>query len=546
MRPGARSSDPQLADLPAGRLASWQICQVLCPRMFRTSQPVSGAAFHDREVELRRLEALVDDLRAGTGKWLAIIGPRKIGKTSLILELSRRARDIGIVIIDTQETAPLSFEFFRTYAWRSIDGILGSGLPMSLEVTAATGGDVDAVLDGSGVFARLPAGVRTGIRSLGRAKMTGELARVCLDLPERLAEGLGCKFLIAVDEFQELGSLSSQKEGDPLPLIRSVWQGHRQVSYIVSGSGRSMLEDMVSQKHSPFFQHLSLMHIESFGTEEAVALLTQESPRDHAIGEELARRAVAVLGGHPFYLQLFGEALTGHEPPYDEPAFKEALQELLFSRSGRLGLYFQLQHARAVGRSTYLAAVLDALAEGPRRLSVLARAIGASSADTIRYLERLGDNVRRRSDGGLELEDPVFGLWLRWRRPGGTVIPMTVAGNAAEQEVAGHLSRSGFELVYQSRSSRGSFDLLAVRGAAQLGIQVKGSPLPLRLSREEWNRMRADARSFGWRWVVASVSASGGVSFLDPSRARVGKEVRLGPAAVIENVVEWLDRSGST
>ena len=48
-----------------------------------------------------------------------------------------------------------------------------------------------------------------------------------------------------------------------------------------------------------------------------------------------------------------------------------------------------------------------------------------------------------------------------------------------ERVVAEHLARSGFELVYQSRGSRGAFDLLATRGAQQLGVQVKRSPLPL-------------------------------------------------------------------
>jgi Holliday junction resolvase len=136
----------------------------------------------------------------------------------------------------------------------------------------------------------------------------------------------------------------------------------------------------------------------------------------------------------------------------------------------------------------------------------------------------------------------VLGLWLRWRRPGGSVVPMSIIGDAAEREVAGLLARMGFDLVYQSRASRGSFDLLATRAATQLGVQVKRSPLPLRFSRTAWNRMAADARRLGWRWTVASVTPEGEVRFLDPSKVRRGKELRLGESAAIENVVEWVDR----
>jgi Holliday junction resolvase len=118
---------------------------------------------------------------------------------------------------------------------------------------------------------------------------------------------------------------------------------------------------------------------------------------------------------------------------------------------------------------------------------------------------------------------------------------MTVIGDAAEREVAEVLARAGFELVYQSRASRGSFDLLATRGAHQLGVQVKRSPLPLRFDRATWQRMHADAKRLGWRWVVASVSAGSGARFLDPGKARRGKEVRLTEAAIIDGLVAWLE-----
>jgi Holliday junction resolvase len=215
---------------------------------------------------------------------------------------------------------------------------------------------------------------------------------------------------------------------------------------------------------------------------------------------------------------------------------------VLFSRSGRLALYLQLAFDHAVGKSTYLAAVLDALSEGPQRQTDVATRIGASTADTARYLERLGDVVRRRDDGLYELDDPVFALWLRWRRPGGSVVPMTIIGDAAEREVAATLARLGMDLVYQSRGSRGAFDLLATRGARQLAIQVKRSPLPLVFSKTEWKRMQADAKRFGWRWTIASVTPDGAITFLDPARASSGKTIRLAEKAAIDNIVEWIDR----
>ena len=508
--------------------------------MFQSSHPVSGRGFHDRVDELARLEALVGELRAGTAKWLAIIGPRKIGKSSLILELSRRSAEIVVVAVDTQEVQPPSLEVFRICALRAVDALLASDLGASLEVAAAAGDDVGAVLDASDRFARLPAPVRTAIRALPRAEMTDEFARLCLDLPERLADALDRRLVIAVDEFQELAT-APRRGGDLLPLVRSAWQRHRRVAYVVSGSGRTMLEEMVTREHSPFFQHFAIMYVEPFPAEHAIAMLVDESPADRPLPVEVARRAHAALGGHPFYLQLFGETLTAREPPYDDAAFKDAMQDVLFSRTGRLALYLQLGFDRAVGRSQHLAAALDALADGAQRMTDVANRIGVSTADTARYLERLGDLVRKQPDGTYALDDAVLGLWLRWRRPGGSAVPMTVIGDAAEREVAGHLARLGFDLVYQARASRGAFDLLATRGARQLGLQVKRSPLPLRFERASWQRMGADARRLGWQWAVAAVDAAGEVRFLDPAAVRRGKELRLSEGAVIDNLVAWLD-----
>lgn len=506
--------------------------------MFQTSHPVSGPGFHDRTAEMEHLASFVAELRAGASRWLAVIGPRKVGKTSLILELSRRISDVHFIVIDTQEVSPTSLELFRTCALRVVDQLLGHELDISLEVLAAIGKDLDQTLDASTTFAALPPSLRTTIRSLARAEMTDDFARLCLDLPERIAQALERHLVVAIDEFQELAGLG---RADVLPLIRSTWQRHRRVGYVVSGSGRTLLQDMVTREHSPFFQHFTLMYIEPFSAPDAIALLTNHPVDRHRIPVAIAERAVAALGGHPFYLQLLGEALTSREPPYDDAALKDALQDVLFSRTGRLALYLQLGFDRIVGRSTYLAAVLDALSDEPLRMTDIASRIHASTADTARYLERVGDAVRKRDDGRYQLDDPVLGLWLRWRRPGGTVVPMTVIGDAAERDIATLLARMGFDLVYQSRASRGAFDLLATRGASQLGIQVKRSPLPLSFSRTAWQRMSADAKRLGWRWVIASVDLAGTTLFLDPTKARRGKTMRLGESASIENLLAWID-----
>ncbi len=513
--------------------------------MYHTSVPVTAADFFDRLDEIARLEEAVRKLLAGSPSWLAIVGPRKIGKTSLLLELARRrsAPSVIFVLMDCFEEMPVVPEIFRRYALRVVDGALGGELGTSLEALAGSPAEFRAALQHSSRFDALPPPLRSQVLELADRDVEASKLRPWLDLPEQVAQALDLHFLVAWDEFQELAARASRGRGpDLVALLRSCWQRHHRTSYVISGSARTMLTELVTSERSPFFQHFSLLELEAFPRQEAVKLLVESAPPEVPVSGELAGRVFEVVGGHPFYLQLLGDALTRQPTQDADAALKQALQDLLFSRTGRLALYFENEFHRLVGRSGYLAKTLEILAGGPRRLSEIANAIASPTGATARYLERLKDAVVR-SDGQYLLADRVFGLWLSWRRPGGTVVPMQVIGDEAEQQVAQHLARMGFDLVYQSRASRGAFDLLATRGPRQLGVQVKRSPLPLRFEAAAWKRMVAEARRFRWRWVVAVLTPPPGnqLLLLDPAAARLGKNVTLDAGAAIENLLLWVD-----
>jgi len=513
---------------------------------FHTSVPATDVMFFDREAELARLNTLLARVQARAPEWLAIIGPRKVGKTSLLLEWERRLADpaLACIVIDVMGVAPPSRELFRTYALRVVDRVLGDEAGVSLVELSHQPPTYRAALQRSPRFERLPPAYRAEILELPERPLDGPGITSCLELPERLARALELRIVIAIDEFQELASLDGGRPRlDPFPMMRSIWQRHRHVAYVISGSARSMLTELVTSQRSPFFQHFSLMELASFRRDDAIALLVEAAPPDRAIGHELAGRVVDAIGGHPFYLQLVGETLTAMPPPIDDAAFKEALGQLLFVRTGRLALYFENEYHRAVGRSASHAAILAALAAAPLRLGELSTAIKAATGATTSYLDRLGDVVLRGDDERWRLADPVFGLWLRWRSPGGAAVPMTVVGDEAERAAADALSRLGFDLVYQSRASRGAFDLLATRGARQLGIQVKRTALPAHVRSTDWKRMHAEGTRLGWRWVIAAVAPGDAVHFLDPGKARARRGITLTASAAIDNLLLWLDRA---
>ena len=363
-----------------------------------------------------------------------------------------------------------------------------------------------------------------------------------LQVPERLAEALDLAIVVAIDEFQELADLRVGRPAiDVLPMLRSIWQKHRRVAYVIAGSARRLMIELVASDRSPFFGHFALLEIDGFAEADAIALLVEGALPGHAVSRQLAARAVAILGGNPFYLQLLGEQLAGLAPPLDEAALKEALSRLIFHRTGRLAMFFEAELARVVGRSAPALAILEQLARAPGRPADLQRALRLSSSSTVNYLARLGDVVRRRDDDRYELTDPVMALWLQWRAPGGAAVPMTVVGDDGERAVARALADLGFELVYPSKSSRGAFDLLAIRAGVMVGVHVQRSVPPLHFTAAAWQRTEAEARRLGWLWIVAAANPDGGVSFLDPAHGRRRKGVGLSSSSAIVNLLAWVD-----
>ena len=515
--------------------------------MFQASIPVTAGAFLDRRSELERLTRLLADLESGSPTWLAILGSRKIGKTSLLLELARRSAGsrTAFVILDTFEQSPLSPEVFRRYALRLLDALFAEDIGRSLEAAFRDPTVYRKLLISSDVLLQLPGDLRADILGLPDRPVDAQLQRDVLEWPERLAEATDRTVLVAWDEFQALARLGSGRKGaDPIPLMRSVWQRHHRTAYVISGSERSMLLDLVTEEHSPFFQHFTILELGPFSEVDAVDLLVRNAPDERPVPTALAERIVDLVTGHPFYLQLAGEALTAMSPPYDEPALKEAMQALLFSSTGRLGLYFENRHAKLVGRSAHQSRLLQTLSSGPIAFHEIVATTGTPSGAVATNLGRLGDDVIQRPDGRYELRDPTFARWLQWRGEGGTAVPMTVLGDAAERRVADELAWMGFELVYRSRASRGAFDLLAIRGPARLGVQVKRTALPVRFRKAEWTRFEAEGERLGWTAVVAAVPPDevGGVTFLEPAKVRLGREARLAEDARIGNLLRWLEK----
>ena len=487
---------------------------------FEASRPVEGSLFVDRQRELDRLDSALDKLLAGRSAFLAVLGLRKLGKTSLFHEWIRRnSRRSEISFVPVQCWAwPDPDDFFREYLRLTINTALNARSLHSEVGLIPHGNDQGRLVEVAACAAR------AGLEGLGAAlrlkadyddmRNRASAYREVVRAPEAMAAQDGFRFQFILDEFQEVGRFDSFRAikngfGSVYAMLREEWLGQRHCNYMVSGSAVTLLRQIVEDPSAPFFQHFTTIHLGPLPEADAVELLCDFSKRSgRPIPVALCRTIVDTVGTNPYYLQVLGEELV-LEATSDAATVEDwrtTCQRVVFETSGRLYQYFDRMHASVAGSSSMLAKILFALADGPRRGSEVAKAMGVTQNRISSKLPILEARDVVRKDGSAYcLCDPCYALWLRGARSETpSVIAPLVLGNESERRVAREMARQGVSLVYQSRASRGAFDLLALYQVYEIGVQVRRiKRFPAYISERMLGRMRREAEQLGWHAVLA-------------------------------------------
>lgn len=508
-----------------------------------TSTPVTALEFCDRTEPLAQLRAVLEDARRGVRRWVAVMGQRKIGKTSLLLELLRQESErAAICYVDCWEVRADPLYFLR-------------GMIRQLILTAvrcrgeeARIGPLDPGADGALSAERIQALAKLDSAALDRAvtlhqelaagKLTVETIAGVLQLPQAVAADLGTTLVVVMDEFQELDRLRrirrlEERVEDPFGFIRGLWQRQKNVSYMVAGSRVTLLRQILTEEREALFQHFEMLELGPFPRDETLTMLARILGSESPAEEPTVRRILDLLGDHPFYVRVVAQEAVGGRSASrsgpDETArrLKEALQASLFEQNGRLSLFMEQRYRLLVGESSLLEAVLRGFVRPARptdvaeKLHVRTGAVGSALKTLMQ-----GDALRKRSDGLYEFTDPTFALWLEHQVDFRQAMPPLLVGNDAEQTVGRKLAAGGFRGVYQSRASRGAFDLLAIHDTRVFGLQVKKRRLPCTVGKTELNRLREDARRLGFHPVLAVVSGEY-VRFYDLQRAPSRTALRI-------------------
>lgn len=231
-----------------------------------------------------------------------------------------------------------------------------------------------------------------------------------LNLAENLAKEKKFRFIICVDEFQNISSF-----GDSLAIqkkLRSNWQKHKNVTYCLYGSKRHMLMDVFTSSSMPFYKFgdiLFLQKIEKTALRKFVIKRFKDTGKK--IDKKLAEMIVDMAECHPYYVQQLAQLVwlrTSGE--CTEENVRNAHENLI------LQLDYLFQKITDDLSNTQVN-FLHALISGETQLSskdVIAKYNLGTSANVSRIKSSLENKeIVDLFDNSITILDPMYHYWLK-------------------------------------------------------------------------------------------------------------------------------------
>lgn len=258
-------------------------------KLFPAGIPVSGKDLIGREKELSSLISYIK-----IGQSVVILAPRRLGKTSLILETIERVKpNFFTCYVDIFKITTI-----KGLAESIIDGVYVNKGLLSF-VSNAKRNVVQLIKQ---VQANLSLGdVEITLKLLGE-KDEDLLFEHALNLPEEFSKKFKKPMVIFFDEFSDIMKLNGEKI---IKKMRSIIQLQKNTTYIFSGSQEGLMKDVFVNSKSAFYRFARIMKI---GNLEEKELAKYINDKFNSVKIKIEPNALEYilkkLEGHPYCTQL--------------------------------------------------------------------------------------------------------------------------------------------------------------------------------------------------------------------------------------------------
>ena len=384
-----------------------------------TLQPAVKDDFVDREDILADMLSTLKDKSTRMG--FALVGSRRIGKTSILKEVVRRLegeKDIVPVYFSiwdlVENTLP---ELCTRITLAIIEGFkphLSLKLKMKqlLNVPVLKFFEVLRSLNMKiAIFDEIEIALRMG--KSGEIDHNTLIEKMFL-FGEKMAKENGVRLVLMLDEFPSIMDVKNKtKLGEGIiKKIRTICEDLENTILCISGSIRKTMEITAISPSSAFYRQFIIKNIEPFTLEATTKIL--ENNLDPKISAEAISRFYELTGGIPFYLQFLGRELSRFisvasiGPRQIEKSFDQFLLQ-----EGDIIFAEQIKSF-----SDKEKIILSRMAcYGLRTPAEIQKSSGEPSNVVSRYMEYfLSKGVLQREKKGVyQFTDPVFEVWIKRR-----------------------------------------------------------------------------------------------------------------------------------
>ena len=354
--------------------------------------------FVDRRVELKVLHSAYDSLRRDEKVNVAVIGPRRVGKTALLLEFKEKAQGV-ISYLNLQRVGSLeSFIFAYT---RELLYELASALDMKTERSELLTWDDLLILS-----------AKLNVDREVKAIKEGTLETL-FEMQELILEKTEQKAVFILDEFQEVLNFKGFLE-----TMRAVTEKQRNIAYFVSGSAVRMMEEILAPKN-PFFGQFRRIYLKGLPKEDTIVLAKTTLGK---FGVDTTHSVLELIynltQGHPFYVLALCRRLIeeGFEKIRRKDIHYAFLTELLSEKGD---IYMHLEYlfneslSRAYKGPIHKQILLVLAQEEGLRLSDIAKRLNKPSGEVSNYLKfLLRTDLILRQDDRYYFADKLMRFWL--------------------------------------------------------------------------------------------------------------------------------------
>jgi uncharacterized protein len=232
-----------------------------------------------------------------------------------------------------------------------------------------------------------------------------------LNLAESIAIEKQLKFVICIDEFQNLSNFS-----DPLGFqkkTRSHWQQQQHVTYCLYGSKRHMMMEVFTRQSMPFYKFGDLIFLTKIATDDWKVFIQQRfKSTNKNISEGQAERIAMFVENHPYYVQQLSQ-LCWYRTSVE--LLDEDIESAMESLVMQLCLLFQnVTENLVTTQVNYLKALIDEVKMLSSKEVINTYQLG-SSANVSRIKDALINKeiIDDQAAGNPVIQDPVYKYWLK-------------------------------------------------------------------------------------------------------------------------------------